>query len=177
MQINNYSGDRAIEMPKDDQFQRSPFAKRVAKSILDRNSNDCLVIGIYGAWGEGKTSVLNLINSELKITDVIRITFNPWRFKDEETLILNFLNTVSAALNKELENSKEKFGKFLEKYGTVGNIIGADISKIGTSLSNTDLENLKNRVDSFLQETNTRVVIFIDDIDRLDKQEIYSIFK
>jgi len=175
---NIYNSDRPISSQTEDKFKRYNFSKRIAETIINRKSNDGLVIGIYGAWGEGKTSVLNILEKELENdSNIIVIKFNPWRFTSEETLVLNFLKNISQALDKQLNNLKEKIGAFVKKYGSATSVFNLDLSSIGESLSDTDLEELKNRVNDFLKESNKKVVIVIDDIDRLDKQELFAIFK
>lgn len=174
----HYSSDKPVEIEKQDRFQRYGFSKRISETIVQRENEEGIVIGIYGAWGEGKTSVLNFIKSELELKeDILTLTLNPWRYNDEESLIKNFLNKMAEVLGKELDTKKEKLGNFIEKYGTFGSIIGKDVSEIGKNLSNVDLETLKNRIDEFLKESESKLVIFVDDIDRLDKQEIYSLFR
>ncbi|WP_405211735.1 P-loop NTPase fold protein [Dokdonia sp. Asnod2-E02] len=174
----HYSSDKPVEIENQDRFQRYGFSKRIAETIIQRENEEGIVIGIYGAWGEGKTSVLNFIKSELDQNEnILTLTLNPWRYNDEESLIKNFLNKVAEILGKELDTKKEKLGGFIEKYGTIGSIIGKDISEIGKNLSSVDLETLKNRIDEFLKESESKLVIFVDDIDRLDKQEIYSLFR
>jgi len=173
-----FSSDKPVENSEQDRFQRYGFSKRIAETIKQRDAEEGIVIGIYGAWGEGKTSVLNFIQKELNKDDtILQISLNPWRYNDEETLIKNFLKKIATVLGKELENKKEKFGGFIEKYGSFGSIIGKDLTDVGKTLSNVDLEELKNRIDEFLKESKNKLVIFVDDIDRLDKQEIYSLFR
>lgn len=173
-----FNSDKPISDKTDDRFNRFNFSKRIAETIINRNSEDGLVIGIYGIWGEGKTSILNILEGELKNNEnIVLIKFNPWRFTNEENLILNFLKNISEALNKQLNNNIEKLGGFIKKYGGITSLINLDLLKIGESLSDTDLEELKNRVNEFLKESNKKAVIIIDDIDRLDKQELFSIFK
>ncbi|GGW41558.1 KAP family P-loop NTPase fold protein [Arenibacter certesii] len=174
----NYSTDKPIIEKELDAFQRYGFSKRIAETIVERKNRDSLVFGIFGVWGEGKSTVLNFINKELESHDeILTLVFNPWRYGDEDTLIKNFLKKVSELLGKELSSNKEKFAGFVGKYGSVGSIIGVDFSDVGKNLADVDLENLKKRVDEFISESGKRLVIFIDDIDRLDKQEIYSLFR
>ena len=47
----------------------------------------------------------------------------------------------------------------------------------GNKLSSVTVEQKKNEIEKILQEEKKRIVIFIDDIDRLDKSEIQAIFK
>jgi predicted KAP-like P-loop ATPase len=173
----NFSSDKPVQNETHDRFQRYNFAKRIADTIKNRSSTDGIVIGIYGAWGEGKTSVLNFIDNELHDDSIITIKFNPWRYTDEETLIRSYLKKIADTLGKDLENKKEKLAGFITKYGSLGGLFGYDISDIGRPFLELDLENLKDRVDNFLKESNIKLVIFVDDIDRLDKQELYSLFR
>ena len=174
----NHSTDKPIIERELDAFQRYGFSKRIAETIVERENRDSLVFGIFGVWGEGKSTVLNFINQELvSHAEILTLVFNPWKYGDEDTLIKNFLKKVSDLLGKELSSNQEKFAGFIKKYGSVGSIIGIDFSEVGKNLADVDLENLKKRVDEFISESGKRLVIFIDDIDRLDKQEIYSLFR
>ena len=110
---NNLLSDKPVEKQPEDRFQRYEFSKRIAQTIIDRKSEDCLVIGIYGAWGEGKTSVLNFIEQELKKDEenTFVIKFNPWRYNDENKLLKFFFKEISDAFDEQLENVIQRFGK------------------------------------------------------------------
>lgn len=173
-----YNSDKPIILKEQDRFNRYKFSSRIADTIIKRNIDEGLVIGLYGIWGEGKTSVLNMIQDNLlKNDDILIVKFNPWRFKDEDTLILNFFKNISVALDQELNSKSEQLGKFLKKWGSITSVIKLDLSKIGESLSDASIEELKERVNDFLKESNNKVVVIIDDIDRLDKQELFALFK
>lgn len=156
----NFSSDRPVENESQDRFQRYNFSKRIAETIKKRENSDGIVIGIYGAWGEGKTSVQNFIEKELTTDEnILIIKLNPWRYNDEDTLIKNFLKKIANLLGKELEKRKNKLGNFIEKYGAVGGIIGVDFTQIGQSLSEIDLEDWKNKIDDFLKESTSKLVV------------------
>lgn len=174
----NYTADKPINEEKDDRFQRYPFSKRIAETIINRKSKESIIFGLFGAWGEGKSSVLNFIDQELQKDElIIRINLNPWRYSDEDSLLFNFFRKIAEALGKQLETKGEKVAGFVKKYASAGSVFGFDFSGIGNSMAEQDLEKLKTRIDEFLEESACRVVIFIDDIDRLDKQEIYALFR
>ncbi|MFV5695650.1 P-loop NTPase fold protein [Flavobacterium sp. LB3P122] len=180
-----FSADRPISKQIEDKFQRYDFAKRVATTIIDRENEDCIVIGLYGAWGEGKTSLLNFIESELlKNENIICIKFNPWRYSDENSLLIQFFQKLAETLDSKLKTKNEQVGEILKKYGKLLNIdipfignVGEAITNTGDVLDNVDLETLKSRLEKILKDTSSKIVIFIDDIDRLDKSEIHSIFR
>lgn len=172
-----FSSDKPVTSQGNDAFQRYFFSKRIAETILNRQNPDGLVIGLYGSWGEGKSSVLNFLETELKDEAVLVIRFNPWSFSYEDNLLINFYNTLATSLEKKLSTFKEKFGKFLEGYGGAASFAGGDLSKIGETLSKVDPNALKDRINDFIKESNKKLVIIIDDIDRLDKSEIFSLIK
>src|SRR5215210_5956235 len=62
----SYAPDHPIKARNEDRFQRWGFAKRIADTIARRGDPRGLVVGIFGAWGEGKTSVLNLVDEALR---------------------------------------------------------------------------------------------------------------
>jgi predicted KAP-like P-loop ATPase len=181
----NFSSDKAVFKKKDDKFQRYEFAKRIATTIIERDSEDCIVIGLYGAWGEGKTSIINFIDQELSENEnMISLKFNPWRYNDENSLLIQFFNLLAKTLDNNLKTKNEKVGEFLKKYGKLVSIdiplignLGDALQNTGEALDNIDVESLKERIEQILKETNSKIVVFIDDIDRLDKLEIHAIFR
>lgn len=175
---NIYLNDHPVNEKNNDRFSRYEFARRIAQTIINRSDSTGITIGIYGQWGEGKTSVLNFIKEELKKDESILIlNFNPWRYTDEDNLLKNFLEKIAKLIDYELKTKKEKFGEFLKKYGAVGSLFGYDMSTVGKVISEENIETLKERVNEVLRTGNNKLVIVVDDIDRLDKNEIFSIFR
>lgn len=153
--IDSYIPDKPIGIIRQDEFNRYDYAKRVAETIRDRHSPESLVVGLYGRWGEGKTSVLNFITAELKSARIITMTFNPWRFEGEDQLLTGFFTELAQALNKPLKTKGEAAGELLAQYaeavipkfqflgGAVTTEPGAQVKKMGELLANTSLPELK----------------------------------
>jgi KAP family P-loop domain len=176
-----YSADAPLSASANDQFQRWPFARRVARVIASRSDPESIVIGINGAWGEGKTTVFNFIEEELKQhPQVISFRFNPWRFPDETKLIEDFFRSLAGAVDKKIDTSREKLGSFIGKYIAIPASLaggGEAARAVSEILSSVELKELKRRVEAILKEADKRVVVLMDDIDRLDKNEIQSVFR
>ncbi|NVO33063.1 KAP family P-loop NTPase fold protein [Hymenobacter lapidiphilus] len=184
-----YLTDKDIQEGSQDEFQRYEFAKRIANTILSQGNHESLAIGLYGQWGEGKTSVLNFIWKELNEPGTIRMLFNPWRYEGEDEILIAFFTGLAQVLNKRLRTKGEQAGVLIAQYaeaiipkfeffdGAVSTEPGTNVKKIGELLSTRSVPELKERVEAFLKKTKKRVVIFIDDIDRLDRKEIQALFR
>ena len=59
--------DSPIHDESQDEFGRVPLVELIAKSIIaySKESHPCTNIGLYGAWGSGKTSLINLLKKRL----------------------------------------------------------------------------------------------------------------
>ncbi|WP_367105138.1 P-loop NTPase fold protein [uncultured Psychrobacter sp.] len=181
MTTENYSSDAPVSTKDEDIFSRWKFSERVAQVIANRRDPSSIVIGLYGRWGDGKTSVLNFIEQSLNTNDdVICIKFNPWRFGTEDQLLMGFFNQIADALDAKLETREDKLkdigNKILKPIssaagmGVVGDIVSSYISM-------PDIEIFKSRTEQLLEKSQKRVLILIDDVDRLDKIEIHALFR
>lgn len=187
----HFVSDEPITGAAQDRFNRAPFATRIADTIARRPDCASLVVGVFGPWGDGKTSVLKMMEEELERHDnVVVLRFNPWHFQSEEQLIRGFFATLAEGLDQKLNTAQEKIGKILKDYGSLlslGSFVVAggaiqlrpgDVAKgLGEALSNVSLDELRSRIDTILAASGKRVVVLVDDIDRLDRAETHSMFK
>ncbi len=175
--------DKPVSHLNEDWFQRYEFAKRIA-AIVGRNMNsNSLTVSIYGKWGQGKTTLLNFIEKELS-EDVIAIHFNPWLFSETPQLLKSFFENFAIALGKSSTTGKEKVGNFFKEYasaiGTITQFVGFStegLKNLGDKISEVSVQDLKTRIDDFIITADKNIVVFIDDIDRLDVNEVQQIFK
>ena len=72
----NISEDSPITTAKDDVFGRKRIVDAVVQTIINKSQSKhtCFTIGIYGKWGDGKTSTLNLISEQLNQQENIIIS-------------------------------------------------------------------------------------------------------
>jgi len=54
-------GDQPISNSLQDKLDRADFCKYLAKAVLSYESKECIVIGLLGSWGSGKSSMLNMV--------------------------------------------------------------------------------------------------------------------
>lgn len=106
-QTNDYKADRPIESSEQDKLGRGTFANAVATVIAGRKGKESYVIGLYGSWGSGKSSLKNMILEILRkeqATCPTIIEFNPWQFKDTELLTQSFFSEIAGELGKPVED-------------------------------------------------------------------------
>jgi len=181
----HFSADRPIDLEEQDEFQRADFAKRIVRLIEHRGKADCLVIGVYGTWGEGKTSVIRMIDSMLVSSEIATTyRFNPWTFKEEGALLREFFFGLSRALDKKLLTGWDEFAKHLKRYSGLLSIglpgvkgVEATVEGLGDMIGDVGNEELKKRLGECLEKYERPIVIFLDDIDRLSKDEVHAVFR
>ena len=194
-----YSTDRPIETSNQDLLGRASFSKQLGKAIYSYNGQDGLVIGLFGKWGTGKTSVINMATSEIERlakTDANKpliMRFSPWNYSDKNNLISMFFQKLKNKIDlQDNEEVKKKVGKALSDYSgafdalSVIPLVGSGLATFlksfakaqGDSLmQGTDLEETKKNLEKALLETNKKIVVVIDDIDRLTNSQIRDVFQ
>lgn len=187
MPSDEYVSDKPVVEAEHDLFSRSQFAQRLARTIAVRRDDSSLVIGLYAPWGEGKTSALHLVEQALaEQLHVVTVWFNPWMPGSPADLIRGLFDTLAEALGRSLTNGRERVGQFLSTYGKVASAIGSlvaqgdlgnGVSEVGQAMSAVTLETLRERITEVLKAEGKRVVVFMDDIDRLDRAEIQTVLK
>lgn len=56
----NFVSDNPLETKEEDKLDRFNFIQQLGNRILEYDNVDSLVIGLYGEWGSGKSSIINL---------------------------------------------------------------------------------------------------------------------
>jgi KAP family P-loop domain len=184
---NTYWTHNPIRSKNQDELGRNSFSKSVANTIIRWSDPASYVIAIYGSWGSGKTSVLNLINEALTQPttqntgiQIFTVHFNPWRFTSEEQMLRDLLLKSAHRLGVKITTWRERIGlRFGKHLLTLATMLGRKEIAEGISqwISPAELEELIIRLQWSLKYSNRRLVIFVDDIDRLDDDEIHSLFK
>lgn len=171
--------DRPIRSVAEDIFDRASFAEQVAKTIARRRDPSSLVIGIYGPWGDGKTSTLAMVREYLEAhPDVLPMEYNPWFYGDStEAITRSFFNSIRNKLEKSGWFSRENIGELMATYGKAIPQVGDALQSVGEAFTSEALVETRDKVGSILRKHGKKIVVFIDDIDRLDRRDIQTLFK
>jgi predicted KAP-like P-loop ATPase len=114
--------------PHEDEFNRWPFSRALAEQIaMLGNPDGSPVVGLYGRWGYGKSSVLNFVKYHLEQNhsdNVVLLEFNPWIFKGEEILLTSFYASLAEKMDESLDGVGKKVGDLLAGYsGALAHLI------------------------------------------------------
>lgn len=195
----NYNSDKAIESSEQDLLGRVTFSKQLGEAIYKYDGKDGLVLGVFGKWGTGKTSILNMVVNEINYLSYnddespIIVNFSPWNYTDKDNLISLFFRVLKNRLNMDkYEETRKKIGKALTDYSDALDalalvpIVGSGLATIlkaiakaqGAELSkDVDIDTTKANLETVLGDTNQKIVVIIDDIDRLTNTQIRDIFQ
>ena len=193
-----FYSEKPIISKNEDLLGRKKVASDLAKEIEYYKNKDSLTIGIVGKWGSGKTSFINMVLESFKgNNNYIVIKFNPWNISSRKQLISDFFLQLSNSIKKEDMNAEimSTIGKslgILSKFfkplglisplsllGTIGDITEKASGFINEYLEaeKEDLETLKSNINQELEDLDKKLLIVIDDIDRLCDEEIREIFQ
>ena len=192
---HHFSSENPIETINDDEkgLNRNDYAKNLAINIKNylKNNSDCITIGLMGDWGCGKTSLLNLTKLHLNESDIKIMEFNPWIYSSYNQLIEQFFDELISQFSKdsdsglisELKSYKLKLNKSNLVKSIISTIISRGLPETGNILDEninkdseeTSLKKIKDNINEELK--NHKIVCIIDDLDRLDSNEINEMFK
>jgi len=189
-------------LPSEDSFGRAPFAKRLADSMLRMPADDGFVFALSGPWGSGKTTAVNFVVHHLREakaagTPIVIVHFNPWWFSGRSQLMLQFFQELGAALKVHdtgagLARLGRRLGalssalKPVRLVPTLGpllkeyqEVLAASAQAVGkaSKLARKDVHGIRDRIDAALRQQQARIIVIIDDIDRLPGHEIRQLFQ
>lgn len=149
-----YVTDAPITQPPEDRFSRATFAERIARTIIAQRDSASIVVGIYGPWGDGKTSVLNLIEHVLDRDErTVPVRFNPWRLGSETEMFVGFFETLAESIDAKMTTGAQRIGHLLKEYGALlkpiplaGDAAAGAATTVGSALSEASLSKARVRI-------------------------------
>ena len=188
------SPDLPIAKLEEDGLNRGSFAESLAKTLVQYSFPSSLTIGLYGEWGSGKTSLLNMVFENVERIDdgVVVLRFNPWLCSDPKQLVTQFFKQMATAI-KLKKRAADKAWELIDQYADIlgatsvipvaGEIVAA-FTKVLTKKAEeetkertNDLQESKNQIIKKLKDEKIKIIVSIDDIDRLSEEEIVAVFQ
>ncbi|MHA2231156.1 MAG: P-loop NTPase fold protein [Candidatus Hodarchaeales archaeon] len=161
-----------------DRLERTEYAKALARLAIE--CRPPFVVGLYGTWGAGKTSLMKLIRAELDKSRARSVWFDPWQHQFDESPVMAMMHAMVDQLDLQEQGSKlltviaGAFGSVLLKATT--NLTIKDIDELATRFEEERFEvrdarvrlrqNFKNIIALARGEDSKRIIFFLDDLDR-----------
>ncbi len=176
-----------------DGLRREEYARHLAD--LARYATPPMVLGVFGEWGTGKTSMLMQVRHQLSdATECAHVWFDPWRHQYDENPVLPLLHVIVKDLGLEDRDNVQRTLRIISD--VLGSLVLSaslkiNLSDVRKSVEDYDSkhfrirsertrldEHLGNLIDQALAATGKqRLVVFVDDLDRCDADRIISLLE
>ncbi|BBD68408.1 KAP P-loop domain-containing protein [Nostoc commune NIES-4072] len=185
-EINDISADSSLVDPEKDLLGHANFAKYLAESICRMSYPEGFVIAVYGSWNSGKSTLLNFVVHYLQQKPEeekpIIVPFNPWLFSGHQNITRRFFDQLKNVLSQESsvpKGLKERVADFAAVISDIPLPYAQTGKALVALLDDKDKEagELKEEVEDTLAQQQRRIVITIDDIDRLAAEDIKQLFR
>ncbi len=212
---SHISADLPITSREEDKLNRHKFAESLAQVIRSWRDKPSLVIGLFGDWGSGKSSLKNLVLESIRgdgDESLFVVEFSPWQVSSQELLADTFFREIGRTLGKTGPSEDaavkrrvarwKKYAGILSMASTVARAFraalpptdhtGLVVAGVATAVEGTaavtkagaeaveaegasetlTLSELKNQITDDLRSLDRPILVVLDDIDRLTKEEI-----
>jgi hypothetical protein len=212
---SHVSADLPIKSREQDKLNRGGFAEALANIIKSWRDKPSLVIGLFGDWGSGKSSLKNLV------IEIIRrdresspqvVEFSPWQVSSQDILSETFFREIGKALGKTAPPEDIVLKRRVARWKMYSSVLSisatvarafrsalpptdpmglaiagvamsaegaASVAKTGSdaieaegTADSLSLSELKDEIGEDLKSLDRPILVVIDDIDRLTKEEI-----
>lgn len=178
---SSFFNDAAIHDGDDgaDLLHYSSLAEDFASKIYDNKSANSMIWGVEGPWGIGKSSFLNLCEVSLRKNhprEVTVVRFNALKYsgqyKDISIPLSDALReTVYKTLRcPELDILLAQYQRMIK--GISFNVLGISMNFIPSPWNGSQI---LTYISEILRKSNKKFIFAIDDLDRLNEEEVYSL--
>lgn len=145
---------------------------------------DSFTIGITGSWGSGKTTFYKLVRKKLKADGKFGVCeFQPWQVVNYTQLSSQFFVTFKQYLinqgvlpESDLISNISQYAGVLESIPEVSSFAKPIINAIQAHEDST-LQTLHGNIGNILAEKNFLTAVMIDDLDRLNQNELMEVLR
>ena len=182
--MGKYHSDKPITEKQADLFNRSSFVEDLVEELLGLDRGESFVVGLFAEWGAGKTSVINLVKQRLKGKDVYFAYVSAWMLNgDFASIIYKAFSITSEEIKgrkiiplRRWATNVRNF--FSESETSIEGVSLIDVSRI--LIPEESAKKNRKKIVKALKKAKSnkkRLIIFIDDIDRLDSARIVNLFR
>ncbi len=171
--------DESIGKTNKDELGFLPYATDLAKKIQESAFENAFAIGVNGKWGTGKTSFLDLLKRQLTGTDILLIDFSPWNSNNIQSLVQGFFENIQEKIHPNYSTLSRLLTSYSNKLSAVsGNTFGKTVqASISAIIGFDSLSSLHKEINNALKKLDKKLIVVIDDMDRLNKEEVLEVIR
>lgn len=162
-----------------DLLNRESIINHLVNIVLSTKPQGKFVISLEGKWGSGKTTILKNVKKIIEKADtsiVVIDDFDPWTYGTEESIVENFFSCIVKRNDLKMNTSEIK-----RSISILSNAIidSPEKSNLLSSFlwGNRDANDSKKQINEYLKLCGKRVVMYIDNLDRVEDDKIIFLFK
>ena len=148
-------------------------------SLLHKTNvrEECFAVGVTGSWGSGKTEFLKEIRERLNPQTRV-IDFAPWNCLNAQQLVSNFFVQLEQSIccDSIAANAIFRYAKAIQQLEVLPTAANRLLSVLVGQQEESILQ-IKNEVQKTLADLEHPIVVLIDDLDRLNKSELFEVFR
>ncbi len=160
-----------------DLLDRDMVINYLYTSVIETNPTKKFVISLEGAWGSGKTTLINNVKQRIARyhDDVIVIDeFDPWMYSNVKSLLISMFSVIISKTG--FKYNMLSTTKLAESF--TGLFLNAHRQNMVESIFvDNSVRHIKYKLNNYLKLAGKKVVFFIDNIDRADKENVVLLFK
>jgi formylglycine-generating enzyme required for sulfatase activity len=180
--------DEPIGQPEQDLLGFCPFARSIAGFIAHPKTNTPVTVGIYGPWGCGKTSLMRLIQYELRQQHFRAIWFNPWEHYRDTSIAAPLISAFERTLVIQGGDEKPQKGLPYAMTSALASM-GADLQRTTlvqdpsqgrALLRGNDYHVFREVLEELVLQivgSTGRLVVFVDDLDRCLPERVIELLE
>lgn len=182
--------DAPIKTLAEDEFSRGAYVRMLSTLIMSSpNEREARYIGIYAPWGDGKTSVRFLLEERIRSDygedSAIIVDFSPWQYPESADIRMLFFERLANAVANAGCDDVSKMSSLVAKYFAMTRInrsVGPlhDVIDWLRKLFVFGVfseESLTADFRGLLSTMEKKVVVVVDDLDRLSKEETCRVIR
>ena len=193
--------DQPIYDSGSDLLNRENLVEGIADQIRATSGPEPMAIALNAPWGAGKSSFLNLLEQALASPPdgtsdpPVIVRFNPWLYGSIEDLVHMLFDAIAKAIGRD-DELKQRIASLLRDFAAqiaaaalhvLAPSVAPAVSERAKKLVMTwrrkqksidDLrDDLNKKLGELRDKTGRRIVVFIDDIDRLERDITKLLFR
>ena len=165
-----------------DLLDRQSIINQLYNTIINCYPAKTFTIGLDGKWGSGKTTIINNVLKLIKKNKIdnyfVVVKFDPWEYNDEKAMLKGLIEQI--LINTDLNAGIENLDLLVN---SIINVIFSDSKKYILPIINSEIKNVQSKIkfeniiNNYLIKHDKRMILIIDNLDRIDSDKIKFMLK